>query len=142
MPQPLVVDASVAVKWFVVEADSDRALELARLAARRTVTLHAPDIWVSECANAIWKVAVKLRHMDRRAAHDAVTQLVTVPIRDAASRALLPRAYAIAVEWTITVYDALYLALAQALETQVVTADRALLRRMAGTSLAERIRAL
>lgn len=142
MPEPLVIDASVAVKWFVAEADSERALELARHAAARSVTLHAPEIWVSECANAIRKRVIKLRLMDRRTALEAVARLVTVPIRDAATRTLLPRAYAIAAAWNITVYDALYVALAEALETRVVTADRTLLRRMGETPLHRRVVAL
>ncbi len=142
MPRPLVIDASVAAKWFLAEPDSEQALKLARLAATRSVTLHAPDIWVAECANAIWKTAVKLRRIDPQAARAAVAWLKRAPVRDAASRPLLPRAYAIASEAGITVYDALYLTLAEALDTQVVTADGALVRRLAKTPWGSRVQGL
>ncbi len=142
MPQPLVVDASVAAKWFVAEGDSEKALDLARRAEARSLSLHAPDIWASECANAIWKRVVKLRLMDGEVARAAVARLASAPVRDAASRPLLPRAYAIASDAGIAVYDALYLSLAEALDTQVITADRTLVRRLSGTPWTERLQIL
>ncbi|MGJ3628099.1 type II toxin-antitoxin system VapC family toxin [Sphingomonas sp. MMS24-JH45] len=46
----MVIDASVAVKWFVPEEDSDRAFKI--------VALHqlcAPSLLRTEVGNAIWK---------------------------------------------------------------------------------------
>ncbi len=142
MSQVLVIDASVVAKWFLSEPDSDAALTLARRAAARSLSLHAPDIWASECANAIWKQATRLRRMNPGRARAAITRLASLPIRDAASRLLLPRAYAIASAAGIAVYDALYVTLGEALSTQVITADRVLLRRLTGTPWEERLRAL
>ena len=48
-----IVDASVAVKWVVDEQFSDAARLLA--GAR----LYAPDLLYIECANILWKKAVK-----------------------------------------------------------------------------------
>lgn len=142
MPQVLVIDASVVAKWFLPELDSEAALTLARRAAAGSVSLHAPDIWASECASAIWKQAIRLRRMDPGRARAAITRLANVPIRDAASRLLLPRAYAIASAADIAVYDALYVTLGEVLSAQVITADRVLIRRLTGTPWAERLRAL
>lgn len=142
MPESLVIDASVAVKWFVREPDRDRALDLARRAAERTLRLHACEIWMSKCANVIWKRARQLKRLEPRAAREAVARLGTTAIRDAPTRALLPRAYAIAVDAGVTVYDALYIALAEALDSKVVSADAALLRRLRGTHFAALLEAL
>lgn len=47
----IVVDASVAVKWFVLEANSEHARRLLDSDA----TLVAPDLIVAEIATAMWK---------------------------------------------------------------------------------------
>jgi hypothetical protein len=44
-----VVDASVAIKWFVDEPDSAQAAVLLRH------SLAAPDLLAPECANILWK---------------------------------------------------------------------------------------
>ena len=50
----LVVDASVAVKWFLPEADTPSAERLLAFAG----PLHAPDLLRIEVASAVWKYAV------------------------------------------------------------------------------------
>ena len=44
-----VVDASVAIKWFIDEPDSARAVTLLRH------PIAAPDLLAPECANILWK---------------------------------------------------------------------------------------
>ena len=51
----LIVDASVAVKWFVEEPDSDRARQL----EFADEDLIAPDLALAEVGNALWKKAVR-----------------------------------------------------------------------------------
>ena len=46
----LIVDASVAVKWFLQEDGSERARDLAR-----EDDLRAPDLILAETYNAVWK---------------------------------------------------------------------------------------
>jgi predicted nucleic acid-binding protein len=113
-----VVDASVAVKWFVPEEDEGSALSL--LAPEHE--LHAPDLLTPEFGNTIWK---KLRRgeMSPEEARTVINALPAVPLRNHSSRALLPAAFDIAVETSRTVYDSLYVSLAIALGTRLVTAD-------------------
>ncbi len=47
----LVVDASVAFKWFAQEDGTDRALVL----LEREEPIVAPDLIVAEICNAAWK---------------------------------------------------------------------------------------
>ena len=51
MRDAAVVDASVAVKWVVDEADSGPARSMA------DARLEAPDLLLVECANILWKKA-------------------------------------------------------------------------------------
>ena len=52
----LVVDASVAVKWFVEEDGRQQALQILDLDER-----EAPDLIIAEVANVIWKKAFAAR---------------------------------------------------------------------------------
>jgi predicted nucleic acid-binding protein len=45
----LVVDASLAIKWFIDEPDSAEALAVLRH------PISAPDLLAPECANILWK---------------------------------------------------------------------------------------
>lgn len=50
----LVVDASVALKWFLAdETGADRALAI----IRDEMALAAPDLLVAEVCNAAWRLA-------------------------------------------------------------------------------------
>ena len=52
-PQNLVVDASAAVKWFVPEAEVEKAVKLRDKHIEGTISLFAPDVLVYEIANAL-----------------------------------------------------------------------------------------
>lgn len=51
----LVVDSSVAVKWFVVEPYSDQAISILEDYSKGTTTFLAPDLIYPEFGNIIWK---------------------------------------------------------------------------------------
>jgi len=132
---PVVVDASVVVKWFVRDADTPAAFELVQRAVVGEIDLNAPDLCIAECGNAIWKLSEKGNALSPRQARVAVGRLASVPIRTTPSRTLLVSACQLAVRAKITVYDATYVALAQALETYLVTADRRLVARLESAKL-------
>jgi len=52
-PETVVVDASVAVKWFLPEAGANPAVAMLRAGHR----LIAPDLLWIEVASVLWKVA-------------------------------------------------------------------------------------
>jgi predicted nucleic acid-binding protein len=116
-----VVDASVAVKWVVEEAGSDRAAGL--LDGR---TLHVPALLHVEAATA-------LRAMARRgavaaeAATAGVAWLVRAPLKVWGMARLVEPALVLATELGHPVYDCVYLALAVELGVPVVTADAGLM---------------
>lgn len=124
----VVVDASVAIKWFVEEPGSGPARRLWREASE----LMAPDILVAEVCNAAWK---KLRRQEISAAQaDALAQLlVSGPVTYKRTHVLAPRAFAIALALGHPVYDCFYLALCEAQGCAMVTADRRLVTRLEGS---------
>lgn len=123
-----VVDASVAAKWVVEEQYSDRAATLLN-----SESLHAPSHWRAEAVNVLW---AKVFHGDLTAedAEERMQILLRAPIIDTPIETLMPRAFAIAVAHMITIYDALYVALAEAGGMQMVTADERLIRRLSGAA--------
>jgi predicted nucleic acid-binding protein len=128
-----VIDASVALKWFVEEADS--------LTARGLVAsgelLIAPDLVVAEACNAAWRLARRGEILPGQAgiiAADlpgAFAELVPLSQLSVA-------ATAIAQALDHPVYDCFYLALAVARDTVVVTADERLIGRLRASPHAAR----
>jgi predicted nucleic acid-binding protein len=113
-----VIDASVVVKWFVPEVHSGAARRL--LAGAHQYL--APDLLFAEAGNAIWK-KVRRGELAADEGQHLVDDLSTVAVDIISTRVLVSDAAALAVTTGVTVYDALYLALAVRLKTQVVTAD-------------------
>lgn len=124
----VVIDASVALKWFVEEEGTSQA---AALLAGQDM-LIAPDLIVAEVANAGWK-AVRSGTMlpeqhDHAAARLPLAFDSLIPLAS-----LAPSAVAIARLLDHPVYDCFYLALAEERAAKLITADRRLLARLAGT---------
>jgi predicted nucleic acid-binding protein len=120
-----VVDASLVIKWFVPEADTD--------AARRWLDAShdyvAPDLLFPETANAVWK-KVRRGELSPDEGQQLVTDLAVIAVESVSMRGLLPDAHALALRTGITVYDATYLALAVRLETAMITGDDRFARRL------------
>jgi predicted nucleic acid-binding protein len=116
--KPLVVDASVAAKWFLPEPDAPAALRLLNGRHR----LAAPDLIRSEMGNIVWKFHTR-GVLDTKEASDMIEHFLSMPLEIHESTYLLAPALQIAIATKRTVYDSLYLALAIELGGTVVTAD-------------------
>ncbi|MGA3401754.1 MAG: type II toxin-antitoxin system VapC family toxin [Acetobacteraceae bacterium] len=120
-PRAAVVDASVAVKWVFAEDHTEAALRLLNQAE----ALLAPVHWLAEAANALWAKSVR-GDLSEPEVHERVAFLVGAPIATTSLDQLASAAMTIALRIRITMYDALYLALAEQRSTPLVTADRRL----------------
>ena len=130
----LVVDASVALKWFVDEDGSPRAVSVLSSGE----PMIARDLVVAEVCNAGWK-SLRRREIDAAQFDEIAADISQAFVRLVPLDQLIRRAAAIAREPDHPVYDCLYLALAEAEDVAMVTADRRLVAAVRGTALADRV---
>lgn len=134
-----ILDASVAAKWFVrqKEADRDRALALKDRHVAGQCRLILPDFALLEIANAI-RYSARAKEADGAAALELLRGL-HLDVQ-ALSWDLLRKANAIAWAYKIAVYDATYVALAEAMGFPLLTADEELVKKMKGHSIVLRLK--
>jgi predicted nucleic acid-binding protein len=114
-----VVDASVAIKWFLPEVHGEAALRL----LEDDHNLLVPDLLFPEIGNALWK-RVRRGEATPEEANATLEAFVSLPLEVYPSPPLLPPALEIACRVRRSVYDSLYLAVAVLRQCQMVTADR------------------
>ena len=129
-----VVDASVAVKWFIPEIHTDAALRL----LKEERELIAPDLFLPEFANVLWK-KIRRNELSEVDARDILNALSTVPIQLHSASTLVNPAFEIARALDRTVYDSLYIALAESEVCELVTADQRLFNALQQTPLQRRV---
>ncbi len=125
---PLLVDVSVALKWVLVEDDSDRALALFRSAAEQSRSILAPPLLMSEATNALHQ-----RHrrgaISAAQADAALSAVLAFPIHIVSPPDLHRQTMRIARDYGLSAtYDAQYLAAALSAAAEFWTADRKLYR--------------
>lgn len=115
----LVVDASVAIKWFLREVHAD--------AAKRFLDpnheLMAPDLIWAEFGNVLWKRR-RRGEITATTARAMLADFKRFPIATTPVAPIIEVALDIADQLGRSVYDCLYLALATRTECRLVTADR------------------
>jgi len=125
-----VLDASVVLKWFVKEDDSDQALKLREEFYRGEKEIVVPDLLLYEVANA-------LRYnpsFSVEAVQEAVGTLLAIEIEIITPTfSLLSETIELAKDLGITCYDAAYLSLAEELGFEFITADEAFHRKVSET---------
>jgi predicted nucleic acid-binding protein len=121
-----VVDTSVVAKWEIDEVDSDKARRLREDFRNGILELLAPDLLPSEVANAFLMAERRGRIPKGQYPKLLTNLLVDVPSLHE-TMPLLPRVAALTSAFQITVYDCLYVALAERENCELVTADTRLL---------------
>ncbi len=112
----IVIDASVALKWVLPEpgqAAADALLD---------EDLMAPELWLLEAANALWR-RVRRGEISGDEAEERLSELRNAPVGSVAIGEDIAAAARLANAIAHPVYDCLYLALAIRQNTHVVTAD-------------------
>ena len=117
--QTQVIDASVVMKWFVEEEFTDKAVEIKERYISGSLNIIVPELLFIEVINALryknnsedklieinkslWKMGFKVERVNEQ---------------------LLNKAITVAKKYDITIYDAIYVALANLKGVFLITAD-------------------
>lgn len=127
----IVVDASVAIKWFIPEIHAIAATRL----LHKNLQFIAPDLIFAEVGNILWKKS-RSKELTLDTASAILNDFKRLPLNSFESESLIDTAWQIATAHQCTVYDSLYVALAQTEGAILVTADRVLYNILSSTNLA------
>ena len=122
----IIVDSSVALKWFLPEEGSEEAKDLLR-----KDSLGAPDLLLYEVSNALtceFKLTLKDIQEALQDFYALKIQLFILPEKG------FYRTLEISRHYELTSYDASFIALAEALKRDLITADQKLLKKVRSLS--------
>ena len=114
----LIVDASVATKWFFEEDD----FEVARSFLNRGEILFAPDLIIAEVGNAFWK-RCRLGYLSSALAVESLTMVPRLFDELVPLVSLCGAAMELSAELPHPIYDCFYLALAERERMPILSAD-------------------
>src|SRR5262249_6882189 len=124
-----------ALKWFLLrEPHADQAIAVLRDGAK----LIAPDFLIAEVCNAAWRSA-RLDRISQAQVDEIAANLPRFFDALVSASMLARRGVEIAAQLDHTVYDCLYLALAEAEQAGVVTADLHMIGKVRATSWEQRV---
>jgi predicted nucleic acid-binding protein len=125
-----VVDASVAIKWFLPESGNAGAENILTAFLVGSVSLYAPDLLRIEAASALWRRSVVLKELAPSDAKAIYRDLLTLPLNFQPSERLAASAFSLAIAHRHSAYDSVYCALAAEMDCEFVTADRNLVSKL------------
>ena len=113
-----VVDACVAIKWFVPEIHK----EAARRLRNPSYQLHVPNLFLVEFGNIVCK-KLRRKEINLEVGNLIISQVQNASLEWHQDDLLFLKAFEIANQTDRSLYDCLYLSLAISLEGKMVTAD-------------------
>jgi predicted nucleic acid-binding protein len=118
--QKKVLDASVIIKCFTNEIDSDKADKLIRLHVAKEIEIIIPDLLFLEVLNSF-----RFKNKDEKALRIILSDLEEFQFEvQNLTKYLLHKAIEISTKNNLTIYDSLYVALAQFHGVPLITADK------------------
>lgn len=122
-----IIDASVGAKWVFEEELSDKAALLLKRIREKEIEIIVPGIFYAELASTCWlKVKRKLATVEESV--QALDNLLGSKLYFYSDHELSDVALENALRFDISVYDGMYLALAEIYLAPLVTADQKLLQ--------------
>ena len=121
--RPLVFDASVIIKWFTQEEKREEAINLREKYINDELEIVVPDLILYEISNAL-RFNPNFQERDIKEAIQSLFDMkinIIVPVPE-----ILEKSIEIAYSKNITIYDAFYVALAQIIDFDFITADEKL----------------
>lgn len=131
----LVLDTSVAIKFYLSEERREEALDLLSAVAENRASLIAPGTVQPELFNALWQ-QYRRGNLSVEEVREYWSDFSFTSMDLYAPEDLMLRATSITFETSAIVYDSLFLALAEDAGTVVVTDDGKLLQTLENTPYA------
>ena len=128
----LIIDASVAIKWFLPEQHSINAIRLLDAGYE----LRSPDLIFPECGNVLWKKWLR-QELEPEIIPAILGDLGRMNMHIIPTFTIVDEAAKIAVACRRSFYDSVYLALAATSNGRMVTADEKLCNALQGTAMEE-----
>ena len=121
----LLLDSSVLVKLVVNEPGSEDAREAVKKHLREGYKLQTVDVALPEALNALWKHVKIHNDLSEKEAEHVIEDLQRIwnSLYVVSSHEVARRAFQIAVESSLTVYDSLFIAAAVYHSAKLFTAD-------------------
>lgn len=132
----MIIDASVAFKLVVEEPGSEAAI-----AWLGQTDLAAPTLIHAEVGNGLWKLVRKRELVDDGEIAARLADLARY-VRTLDETPLIGRALRLAIDLAHPIYDCVYLAMAESMDDQLLTADGRFVRAVASTPYAVRVKEL
>jgi len=129
-----VLDASIVLKWFLKEQDSNKAIKLKSDIINGELIAIAPDLILYELANALrYK-----KGYDPESVSEAINAIIDLDMEIIVpTENLLKESAVISFKKDISMYDAIYVALAKETGYKFITADQKLYQNIKKLNLAE-----
>ncbi len=123
----IVIDASVVVKWFIEEKDSDKALLIRDSFIGGKVELYVPTLLYFEVLNAL-KYSQLFKPSDLEDAGESLENygFKVITIKDEMRKHMINAA----IDYDLSIYDASYLGLSIGLEMLLYTADEKIIKKL------------
>ncbi len=121
-----ILDASIIIKWFIDEKDSDRALSYLNAFQNDEITVMVPSLVFYELGNTLVSKKVPV---DIVGDVMVTLQNLGLKIEDIGLR-WFRKIYQNSIEYSLTFYDAAYITMLQKENCQFITADKKLFQRV------------
>lgn len=129
-----VLDASTVVKWFLEEEFSDEALEYRKRHLAGEIVIAATPLLAFEVINALsTKSQVEEEVISSAIESFYFTQILEYPFGEE----LAKKSLSLCRKYKISIYDASYVALAEAFSCKFITADRKLFEKVKSLAFVE-----
>jgi len=125
-----VIDTSVVVKWFVKEKDSDVALEILEHYRSGNFTIIVPDLLIYEFTNVL-RYNKSFNKIEKKECIDTLYDLDLYFVSP--YKTLIENTVKIAEEKDVTVYDSIFIALAEEMKCKFITADEKLFKKVSNS---------
>ncbi len=120
--QAKILDASVIVKWFAEEISTDKALKLKEEYLSEKIDIIIPEFAFLEVLNSL-----RYKKNNERGLLKISKDLFNIDFKvEKINEIILNKAVSISMQYNITIYDSVYIALSQIYGCPLITADKEL----------------